>query len=396
MKILALLFTLLFAIPAASPASAEDAPLKIGFLSTFSGGSALSGQAMLDGFKVGLKHLNGRLGGRQVHLILGDDQMKPDIGLQIAQKMIESDHVDLLTGMVLSNVMLAVTRAFEPAQIPFISLNAGPSPLAGKQCNKYFFADSYELDQASEAMGIYLNQQRVKNLFLLASNYQAGKDMITGLKRRYTGKILGEIMSPFGAMDYASEIAQLRQAKPDGVFFFYTNVAAINFLKQFQGDGLKDVIPLYATTFSLDQSLLPSVGTAADGILSTSMWGEGLDIPANRTFVKEYNAAYGQLPPLFAMTGYDGALLMNAALTETGGKTDNKDALIHAFETAKFPSVRGSFRFNTNHFPIQDFYLLKVSRDEQGRAVNKVMSTVVKDMQDPYVSQCPMGRSAGG
>ena len=387
MRWLAACLGLALALPAAAQ---TQPPIRIGFISTFTGASALSGVEMLNGFKLGIAHLGGKLGGRDVDLIIGDDQTKTEIGLQLAQKMIESDHVELLTGMVLSNVMLAVTHAFEPAEIPFISLNAGPSLLAGKQCNKYFFADSYQVDSAAEAMGTYLSGQKVGNVYLLASNYQAGRDMLAGFKRRFTGAIAGEEMTPLGTMDYAAEIAKLRSVKPDAAFFFYTSIAGINFLKQYQAGGLKGTLPLYATTFSVDQSMLPSLGDAADGVLSTSMWGETLDNPENRAFVAEHIAAIGRLPSLFAATGYDGAMLIDSALRKTGGRTADKDALIKALEAADFRSVRGSFRFNTNHFPIQDYYLLQVSRNEKGEAVNKVVGTVAKDVQDSYVGECRM------
>ena len=378
----------------AAPVQAQDKPsqekLKIGFVSTLSGPTALTGDELLAGFKLGLAHVNNHLGGRDVDLILGDDQAKTEIGRQLVQKMIEEDHADLLTGIVLSNVMMAVAKTFEEGKTHFISINAGPSPLAGKQCSPWFFAASYQVDQPAEAMGAWLQKQGVKNLYLIGANYQAGRDMMTGLKRNYHGTLAGEVYTTFNQMDYAAELATVRAANPGGLFYFITSVAGINFLKQYAQSGLKATVPLYATGFSVDQSVLPSVGDTADGVVDASFWSETLDNPANREFVAAYEAKYNRIPSLFAADAYDAVQLIDAALRITGGRTDDKQALGHALETAQFPSVRGKFRFNTNHFPIQDFYLLKVGTNAKGQRVNNVIDVAAKDAQDSYVGECPM------
>jgi branched-chain amino acid transport system substrate-binding protein len=385
----ALIFGLAALVAAAAPARAAD-KLRIGFISSLSGPTSLTGDELLRGFQLGIASLGGRMGGREVELITGDDQTKTEIGLQLAQKMIESDNVDLLTGIVLSNVMMAVTKAFEPAQTFFISINAGPSPLAGKLCSPYFFSASYQGDQAAEAMGAYLSEQHVDNMYLMAANYQAGRDMLNGFKRTYKGHIAGEVLTSMGQLDYAAELATVRSTKPGGVFFFYTSGVGINFLKQYEQSGLKATAPLFATNFSVDQSMLPSVGVAADGVLNTSFWAETLDNPANHAFVTAYQAAYHTRPSVFAASAYDTTHLIDAALTSIGGRTDDKQAMRKALEQVRFDSIRGHFRFNTNHFPIQDFYLLKVGRGADGAAENQVLSTVMHDAQDSYVQDCAM------
>ena len=364
--------------------------VKIGYIATMSGPTASLGTDILDGFKLGIKHCGDKLGGLPVELIIGDDQLKPDVGVQVANRMIEKDKVDLVTGIVFSNVMMAVAKPITDAGIFLISGNAGPSPLAGKGCLPDFFAVSWQNDQTHEAMGKYLQDQGVKSLYLMAPNYQAGKDGLAGVKRYFKGEIVGEVYTKINQPDYAAELAQLRAAKPEAVFVFYPGGMGINFVKQYAQAGLKEEIPLYTTAFTLDQSVLPAMGDAALGLLNSSFWSPDLKNPVNEKFVKDFKATYNRLPSLFAAQGYDAALLINSAIGAVGGDLSDKDKLREAFKKADFQSVRGAFRFNNNHFPIQDFYIRKVVENDEGILTNQMIGVAFKDHADAYHDQCEM------
>lgn len=364
--------------------------VKIGFIATLSGPAAGLGEDMLEGFTLGMDHLNGKLGGLTVDLIIGDDQLKPDVGIQAATKMIEKDNVDIITGIVFSNVMMAVAKPITDAGVLLISSNAGPSHLAGKGCLPNLFTVSWQNDQTHAAMGKAINDMGVKRLYLMAPNYQAGKDALAGAKSYFTGEIVGEVYTKINQPDYAAELAQMKNVNPDALFVFYPGGMGINFIKQYAQAGLKDQIPLYTTAFTTDQSSLAAMGDAALGIVNASFWSHDLDNPVNKKFVQDYKAKYRRMPSLFAAQAYDAALLIDSAIKQVGGNLADKDALRQAFKKADFNSVRGKFVFNNNHFPIQNFYTRKVVKLEDGTLTNTIEKTVFVDHADAYAGDCPM------
>lgn len=374
----------------AATASAQETPLKIGFLTTLSGPSGSIGQELVDGFKLGLAKTGGLLGGRKVVVHYADDQAKPDIGRQHADKLVESDKVDILTGVNFSNVLLAIAKPVLDAGVLYVSANAGPSQLAGKQCHPNFFAASFQNDTTSEAMGIYMQEKKIKDVYILAPNYPAGKDMVAGFKRYYKGNIVGEVYTTFNQLDYSAEIAVVRAAKPSAVFFFYPGGMGINFVKQYDQAGLKAQIPLYTGAFVLDQSVLPAMGDAAIGVKTATLWSEEFENAPSRQFVETFAKTYNRIPSPYAADTYDLVLMLDAALASRHGRVDDKAALRRALETVQFGSIRGNFGFNTNHFPIQDFYLTTVEKDGEGRLYNKLGERIVQGLKDSYASNCTM------
>ena len=364
--------------------------VKIGYMATMSGPAASLGIDILDGFKLGLKHCGDELGGLPVDLVVGDDQLKPGVGVQVATRMIEKDRVDILTGIVFSNVMMAVAKPVTDAGVFLVSANAGPSPLAGSECLENFFAVSWQNDQTHEAMGKYLQDRGVKNLYLMAPNYRAGKDGLAGVKRYFKGEIVAEVYTKINQPDYAAELAQLRAAQPDGVFVFYPGGMGINFVKQYAQAGLKEEIPLYTTAFTIAQMVLPAMGDAALGVLNSSFWGPDLDTAVNTKFVADFKKEYGRLPSLFAAQGYDAALLIDSAVAEVKGDLSDKEALRSALRNTDFESVRGDFKFNHNHFPIQDFYIRKVIKNSDGVLTTQIIGTAFEDHADAYHTECGM------
>jgi branched-chain amino acid transport system substrate-binding protein len=284
-----------------------------------------------------------------------------------------------------------VAPAVLPRKVFLLSLNAGPSQLAGAECSPYFFSVSYQNDTAAEAMAIYLQGKGKKRAALIAANYAAGRDMTTGFKRYFKGEILREIYTPLGQFDFAAELAEIRALKPDAVFYFeQSGSPSINLVRQYAEMGLKSDAPLYGVTFVLDESSLPGMGDAALGIESASYWNAALDFPAAKTFVAHFRAAYHREPTIFAATAYDGARLIDGAVRKVGGHVERAEEFRKALEAAPFESVRGPIRFNTNHFPIQNFYLAEVGHDSSGNLTNLFKGVIVKDLADSYVGDCKM------
>jgi len=364
--------------------------VRIGFISTLSGPNASIGSDIRDAFNLAVKLNGGKLGGLPAEVQIADDQFKPDVGRQAAEKMVKLDKVDFLTGFVFSNIMLAsVPVAFENRVI-YVSPNAAPSPLAGKQCNPYFFVASWPNDAYHEAAGQHATNKGYKSVYLMAPNYQAGKDSLAGFKRFYKGTIANEVYTQLGQLDYSAELAQVRAAKPDAMYIFLPGGMGINFIKQFVASGLSRDIQLITPGFSSDQDIIRPVGEAMLGTFDAAHWALDLDNPANKKFVAAFEKEYGRLPTLYASQGYDAALLIDAAVRDVKGKIEDVEAVRKAMRAAKFQSVRGSFKFNRNQYPIQNYYLRVVAKDAQGRLVNKTIGTIFKDRGDAYVDECPM------
>ena len=385
-------FRLAAAVAAASlalGASAAD-KVKIGFASTLSGPSAALGVDIRDAFQMVVKSNGGKLGGVPVEVIVGDDQFKPEVGRQLAEKMVKLDKVHLLTGYVFSNIMLASIPVAWENKVIYVSPNAAPSPLAGKECNPNFFAVAWPNDAYHEAAGKHATDKGYKSTYLIAPNYQAGKDSLAGFKRFYKGAISEEVYTKLGQLDYAAELAQVRAKKPDALYIFLPGGMGINFIKQFVAAGLSKDIQLITPGFGSDQDVIRPVGDAMLGLFDTSHWAIDLDNPANRKFVADFEKEFKRLPSVFAAQGYDTAMLMDSAIREVKGKVEDTDALRKALKAAKFQSVRGAFKFNRNQFPIQNYYLRVVGKDAQGRLVNKTLATVFKDHGDAYVQDCAM------
>jgi len=373
----------------ATPALAAD-NIKIGLLSTLSGPGAGLGIDIRDGFQLAVKLNGGKLGGLPAEVIVADDQASPDVGRQTADRLVKRDKVDFMTGIVFSNVMLAVGAPTFAAKTYYISANAGPSQYAGEQCNPYFFSASYQNDNMHEAVGKTVTDKGFKRVALIAPNYPAGKDALTGFKRFFKGEVVSESYTPLNLLDYGAELSKLRAAKPDAVYIFLPGGLGINFIKQFVGAGLSKDMTLFGPGFSGDEDVIKAVGEPMLGMFNTSQWAHDLDNAANKKFVAAFEKEYGRLPTLYAAQGFDAAQLIAAAVRDTKGKVDDKVAVRKALEAAKFDSVRGAFKFNSNHFPVQDYYLRVITKDAKGRITNRTLGTVFKNHADAYVGKCKM------
>ena len=377
------------AVLAAVPALAME-PVKIGMITTLSTKAGYLGEEIRDGFQLAIDQEGGKLGGVPVELLVDDDGRKPEKAKQIADRFIQRDKVKILTGIVFSNVAIAVVPKVVRQDVIYVSPNAGPSLLAGKGCHANYFNVAYQNDNLDEVVGKYVTAAGFKNVYLLAPNYPAGKDHLAGFKRYYKGKIAGEVYTKLGQSDYAAEIAALRAAKPDAVFFFLPGGMGINFLKQYAQAGLNQTIPVFGPAFSFDERLLQAVKDAALGVKNGSQWSHDLDNLANRQFVAAFRQTYGRTPTLYASQGYDAARLLGSALKAVGGDVSKTDALREAIRKADFPTVRGQFAFAPNQHPVQDLYIREVVKGADGKYTNKTLEAVFTNHSNVYVEECQM------
>ena len=373
----------------ALPASAQQQKLKIGFISTMSGPPAIIGKHMKDSVEIALDHLNRRVGGLETEGIYGDDQFKPEVGVQLAEEMLKKNQADFMSGIIWSNVMMAVVPVVTGSNKIMVGTNAGASPLAGKDCNRLYFSTSWNNDQTPEAMGKFLTDQGVNDLYVMAPNYQAGKDMVAGLKRYYKGRIVEEVYTKLGQQDYQAEISQLRAKNPKAVFAFYPGGMGIQFLKQYDQAGLRGQLPLY-TVYTVDEISIPAVKDSAVGIYETRYWSPDLKNPANQKFVADYKKKYGKLPVFYGAQSYDGIMLIDSAVKAVKGNLKDVDGMVKAMEKANFQSLRGPFTYNVNHHPIQNFYLLKTEKLSNGEIEMRIQKTIFEKHKDSYFQDCKM------
>ena len=377
-KSLSLLTVAVAAMALATAAHAET--LKVGMITTLSGGGASLGIDVRDGFLLAVNQA-----GADIEVIVEDDQRKPDIAVQLADKMIQSDKVDVLTGIIWSNLAIAVVPAAVQQGKFYLSPNAGPSLLAGERCHANYFNVAWQNDNLHEAAGAYANSAGFANSFILAPNYPAGKDALTGYKRLYEGEIVGEVYTKLGANEYAAEIAQIRASGAESVFFFLPGGMGIAFLKQYAQSGID--IPLVGPAFSFDQGILQAVGEAALGVKNTSQWSKDIDNPTNKAFVETFQAEYGRLPSLYASQGFDTANLLISAMGKAS--VSDADAFRAALEAADYSSTRGAFSFASNHHPVQDIYVREVIK-EGDVFTNKIIGTALTNHANAYIDDCQM------
>jgi len=373
---------------AAAPTVAQQKTIKIGFISSFSGPVAAIGNDMRNSFELALDHLGRKIGGMPVEVIYEDDQIKPEVGVQKTQKLIESDKVDFMVGYIWSNVALASLKPLVDSKTITFITNAGASQISGELCSPYVFTTSWNNDQTPQAVGLYMNQKNVKTAFLIGPNYAAGKDMLEGVAATFKGQIVGRELTAWpNQLDFSAELSKARAAKPDAIFAFYPGGAGIQFITQYAQSGMKGQIPLY-TAFTIDELSLPRLKDLAVGIPGAQQWVNDLPNAENKRYVADYKAKYKSSPSFYGSQTYDAAILLDAAIKETKGDLD-KDKLRKAIEKAPFKSVRGNFKFGPNHIPIQNFYLQEAIKDGEDYRL-KTVATIVENDQDKHVGKCKM------
>ncbi|SPP94102.1 conserved exported protein of unknown function [Bradyrhizobium vignae] len=369
-----------------TPALAQE-KIKLGVIVTLSGPAAALGQQVRDGFTLAVKDLGSKMGGRDVEVVVVDDELKPDAAVTKVKGLLEREKVDFVVGPIFSNILQAIHRPITESKTFLISPNAGPSTFAGKDCNPFFYVTSYQNDQVHEILGKVAQDRGYKRMYLMVPNYQAGKDSVAGFKLDYKGEIVEESYMPLNTLDFQPELSKISSQKPDALFTFMPGGLGVNLVKQYRQAGLADTIPVLSA-FTVDESTLPAQQDAAVGMFGGANWAPNLDNPQNKKFVAAYEAAYNSVPGTYAFQAYDAAMLIDSAVRAVKGNLSNKDAVAAALKKADFTSLRGAFKFNTNGYPIQDFYLTKVAKRPDGKFQTEIVQKVFENYGDRYAKDC--------
>jgi branched-chain amino acid transport system substrate-binding protein len=387
MRRIALASTMLLALGTGTHAADQ---VKLGFMTPLSGPISPAGTEAKRGVDLALEELGNKLGGLPVKYTVVDDKTNPAEAVQGASKLIDEAKVDFVTGFSASNTMIPVWKTFSDAGVFAISALAGPLQFAGKECLPNGFVASFSNDDWPSAVGKYMSDKGVKSAFFVGADYQAGYEHVGAAMKYFKGKAIGPVYTPLSQLDFAPEMARIRAEKPDAVFAFLVGAGGVAFVKQYAQAGLQKQIPFYAEDPVANPLTFPAQGDAAVGIIMGTNWTSDLDNAANKKFVSTFVAKHGRLPATFAALAYDSVKLIDAAVRDAGGKVEDKDAVRAALRKANFQSVRGPFKFNNNHYPIQNLYIMEVKKDEKGNLVAALKDTAAKDWQDPYHQECPM------
>jgi branched-chain amino acid transport system substrate-binding protein len=363
--------------------------IRIGVILTLSGPSAVLGQHARDGFNLSIRQMNGRMGNREVEVIVVDDELEPDVAVQRAQALVERDRVDFVVGPIFSNVLQAIHRPVTSSRTFLISPNAGTSNYAGRECNPFFFVTSYQNDQVHEVLGKYAQDRGFRRVFLMTPNYQAGRDSMAGFKRHFRGEIVDEVYTPLGQLDFSAELARIAAARPDALFTFMPGGMGVNLVRQFRQAGLADRVP-FLSAFTVDESTLPAQQDAALGFFGGMTWAPNMDNAQNRAFVQAFEQQFNYVPGSYAMQAFDAANLIASAVNAVNGDLSNKDRVRDELRKANFTSLRGPFRFGNNQYPIQNFYLVRAARRADGRFQTEIADRVFENYQDVYARDCRM------
>jgi branched-chain amino acid transport system substrate-binding protein len=348
----------------ANKATQDRGSIKVGLLVPQSGGYKVIGDDLTNGFQLYLRQNDGRLGGRRVDLVFADEGEDVKSGQRAADKLLKQDRVSAISGVASSSVMLGIKDAVEAAQVPLIGSNASPANMVGV---RYIWRTSFVNTEPGLAIGKYV-ANRIGNgsVYLIAADYEAGYDEISGFKSAYgDGRVEGEIFTPFtpATTDFSPYLRLIKASPAKAVFCFYAGTSAVNFVKQYKELGLSPDVRLYAGGFLTEGVLLKQQGDAAKGIFTSMNYSPDLDNPTNRRFAADYQKQYNLVPTTYAMASYDAAAVLDKAIALTPGELTPQALNASIGRVGGIDSPRGTWQFNQNRTPLQKWYLRQVRID---------------------------------
>jgi branched-chain amino acid transport system substrate-binding protein len=373
--------------PWVSKGHAQSGPIKIGLVLPYTGVYAVLGESITQAMELVFARENWTVAGRKIEMIKEDDEMKPPVGVRKTEKLIDSDRVDILTGPVHSGILMGMRDKVHNSKTILIVSNAGADAISRERCSQWIFRTSFSNWQPCQPMGAWVAKNVTKEVFQIAPNYQAGKDMMAAFRETFVpagGKVVAEDYPKLGETDYAPYLTKIRQSGAKAVFAFFSGTDAVNFVKQFEQFGLKGAVKLTGAGFLTEPDVLPAQGAAALGTITGHFYTPQLDNPVNKQFVADFKARYGnKSPDGFACQGYDTAEVIVRALKAVNGNTQDKAKLAATIAKVEFDSPRGRFRFDPKtHNVIQPFIYVREVREVPG-GLDNVPIDKIADVRDP-------------
>ncbi|MFO1299907.1 MAG: ABC transporter substrate-binding protein [Burkholderiaceae bacterium] len=364
----------------AGAAAAQGKPVKVGFMLPYTGTYVALATAIENGFRLYVDEHGGKLAGQQIEYVRVDDESDPSKATDNVNKLIKRDQVDVIVGTVHSGVAMAMAKAARDSGTMLIVANAGADAVTGPMCAPNIFRSSFSNWQPAYAMGEVAAKRGYKKAVTITWKYAAGEESVNGFKESFTkagGQVVKELTLPFPREEFQALLTEIASIKPDVVYTFFAGAGAVKFVKDYAAAGLGKSIPLVGAGFLTDGTL-EAQGDAAQGLLTTLHYADGLDNPKDKAFRLAYAKAYKLQPDVYAVQGYDAAQMLGIGLNAAKGDMSKRDAIFKAIEKARIDSPRGAFTLSKSHNPVQDIYLRKV----EGK-VNQVQGVAVKALADP-------------
>ena len=372
--------TLAAALCLVAVGAGAQSKIKIGFMLPYTGTYAALGTAIENGFRLYVQEKGGMLGGRELEYFKVDDESEPSKAVDNINKLIKRDNVDVVVGTVHSGVVMAMAKVAKDTNTLLIIPNAGAGAVTGPMCAPNIFRSSFSNWQPGFAMGKVAGERGAKKVATITWKYAAGDESVEGFKvglKASGGEVVKELTLPFPNVEFQALLTEIAATKPDAVYAFFAGGGAVKFVKDYAAAGLSKTIPLYGPGFLTDGTL-EAQGAAAQGMLTTLHYADGLDLPRDKAFRADYNKTFKMSPDVYAVQGYDAAQMLDVGLTTVKGDVAKRKELVAAIETARIDSPRGTFTLSKSHNPVQDIYLRKVIGNE-----NRVEGVAVKALADP-------------
>ena len=363
---------------------AQQDPIRIGVVLSYSGPYARLGQEITRGMELYLDKVGYQAGGRRIQLLREDEEADPAVAVRKVRKLVEQDRVDLLSGIILSSSAYGIRDYVHERQIPLVVANAQANGITRERRSPYIFRTSISAWQQHYPMGPWVAQNAGKRVFLLALDYAFGREATAAFKEGFLqagGEPVAELYTPLGSTDYSAVISRIAAARPEAVHAVLSGSDAVIFLRQFSQFGLNRTVRLAVSGEVTDETVLEAIGDAAVGARSSNQWVYTLNNSANREFIRAYRQKYNAVPNHFALRGYDAMQFIVDAINTVQGDVTNRQRLLRAFESAKIISPRGFVQMDpvTNNV-IQRVYVREVARID-GILTNRLLADlgVIRD-----------------
>ena len=366
------------ATSASMPAHAQEkSPIKIGLMLPYKGVYAPLAVNIDQGFQIALEEYGNKASGRPIEIIRADDELTPSVGVQKFNKFVQSDQVDLVAGVVGSNVGIAISELADKNKMPMVFVNAFADEITGKFCSPYIARTSFSANGFEYASGKYWASKGVKTAVTMGPDYSAGRAFIGGFKRGFEdngGKVIEEIWTPFQkTKDYSAALTQAGNSGAQIIYAFYAGAEAIQVVKQHADFGLRSKIPLIGDHWVYDEALWPALGDLALNAQHVATHYPGIPTEANQKFVKAYNAKYKQDPDVSAELGYDNGKAIMLTLEKLGGQMpEDRTKFISTMRDLTFDAPRGKIKFNAqNSALLEKVYVIEIVKGPDGKMQRK-------------------------
>jgi branched-chain amino acid transport system substrate-binding protein len=382
-----------------APATAQALPATTGVsnptivvavIATLSGPGAMAGQDSVDGFSTAMRHLGGRFANQEVRVVVQDDKGSPDTALAVARKMLEREKVDFVVTAVSLPSMSAMVKTLTESRAFILNLDAAPASLAGAGCSPWFFQVSTPVQAVHEAIAAHLTTEKMRRVTIIGTDAPATDQAVASIRRAWPGEVVEVLRPRHGATRFTDEVASVRKSAPDAVVNLLTGGMGGAFAREYAAAGLKTDIPMIGVWQGWERPMLPAMTESGMDVLNVAPWSPDLETPLGKRLVTDFEQEYGRPVTGWVAQGYDTAQMLDAALRVTGGRTGDRDAVRNALRRTEFASVRGGFRFDSNHFPSVNVYLRRTTRDAKGRPTEELRSTLIKEWHSREAGLCPM------